>query len=110
MNRWPILLLIGVLLAFSFTCAAMGAAPLVPAHPCCPTSGRSAPDGCAKVGCFATVPVLRAEATINAVELPIVTASASAPITESSLFELFGAFDSPHLPSELFLRNSQLLI
>ncbi len=106
----PILLLICLLVFASFACAGMVSVRAISAHPCCPKSGRPAPDHCAKMGCASTVPALRPASITNAIESPVATLTDSPPLPEDSFLEQTTAAGIPSAQFEVFLRIHQFLI
>ena len=91
-------------------CAAMVSQPQADSHPCCPKPGHADSNPCAKTGCVANVPALRAAPTEFGIVLPAVVQAVAAPAARISEPER-GWEAKPHFSQpDVFLQNHSLLI
>src|SRR3974377_1708081 len=65
-------------------CAAMVSQPQADSHPCCPKPGSTGSNPCAKTGCVANVPALRAAPIDSGVAQRAVVQAGAAPAARIS--------------------------
>jgi hypothetical protein len=91
-------------------CAAMVSQPQADTHSCCPKPGSAGSNPCAKTGCVANVPALRAAPTEFGAGLAVVIQAFAAPAARISAPER-GWEVTPHFSQpDVFLQNHSLLI
>src|SRR3974377_253730 len=78
-------------------CAAMVSQPQADSHPCCPKPGHADSNPCAKTGCVANVPALRAAPTEFGIVLPAVVPAVAAPAAHTPVPRRGGVANVPAL-------------
>jgi hypothetical protein len=103
-------LLILAFLSVPIACAAMLAAPVASAHPCCPKSPDPDSDRCPKMGCLSAMPLLPPESATSPMEFQADAPTDYDSCAANPLPEIVAVSSIRPPGFELFLHHHQFLI